>query len=66
MINAIINMLMSINPLYLIVGVIAIVVILKVVGKVLKIVLITAIIALILYEIGAWSFVQNLINNITI
>ncbi|AJA47613.1 hypothetical protein CPAST_c15380 [Clostridium pasteurianum DSM 525 = ATCC 6013] len=66
MTDIIINTLMSINPLYLIVGVIAIVVILKVVGKILKIVLIVGIIAFILYEAGLLSSILDFIRNINV
>ncbi|AGK98116.1 hypothetical protein [Clostridium pasteurianum] len=66
MINAIVNMLMGVNTLYLLVGVVAIVIILKVVGKILRIALVVGVIALVLYKIGAFPFIQDLLKTINI
>ncbi|MFT8313605.1 MAG: hypothetical protein ABF633_05040 [Clostridium sp.] len=66
MINAIVNMLMGVNILYIIVGVIAIVIILKVVGKILRIALVVGVIALVLYKIGAFPLIQDLLKTIGI
>lgn len=66
MINAIVNMFMGVNILYIIVGVIAIVIILKVVGKILRIALVVGVIALVLYKIGAFPLIKDLLKAIGI
>lgn len=65
-INAIIDMLMRINPLYLIIGIIAVVVVLRVLGKILRIVFVVGLIAVVLYKVGGISLIDSIIRTINI
>lgn len=65
-IESIIDMLTRINPLYLIIGIIAVVVILRVVGKILKVVFVVGLIVVVLYKIGGLPIIHNIMRIINI
>jgi hypothetical protein len=65
-IKVIMDMLMRTNPLHLIIGVIAAVIIIRILGKILKVVFVVGLIAFVLYKIGGLPLIHNIIKTINI